>query len=159
MAVEVRTDDPDVRFAPGAVLRTEPAHVGPLTVAATRWHAGRLVVSFTGIEDRTAAERLRGVVLVVEVPARQRPADPDEYYDHQLIGLTVQDADGTVLGTVTEVVHLPGQDLLAVHGPDDAELLVPFVAALVPWVDLDQRRVVVDLPPGLANGSMDVETD
>jgi 16S rRNA processing protein RimM len=155
VAVEVRTDDPDARFAPGAVLATEPPPVGPLVVAATRWHAGRLLLSFAGVEDRSAAETLRGAVLLVEVSAPQRPSDPDEYYDHQLVGLTVEDLDGTALGTVTEVVHLPAQDLLAVRGSDRVEFLVPFVAALVPVVDLDNSRVVVDLPAGLRPVNVD----
>jgi 16S rRNA processing protein RimM len=155
VAVEVRTDDPDDRLAAGAVVSTEPSHLGPLAVAAARWHAGRLLLSFVGIEDRTAAEALRGAVLLADVTARQRPSDPDEYYDHELVGLTVEDLDSTVLGAVAEVVHLPGQDLLAVRGPGEAEFLVPFVAALVPTVDLEQRRVVVDLPAGLRDDTIE----
>jgi 16S rRNA processing protein RimM len=153
VSVDVRSDDPEARFAPDAVLRTEPAHLGPLTVTASRWHGGRLLLSFAGITSRDAAEALRGALLVVEVPAQQRPADPDEYYDHQLVGAAVIDTDGAMLGTVVNVVHLPGQDLLAVRSPDDAEYFVPFVSALVPEVRLADRRIVVDLPPGLVEAT------
>lgn len=147
--VDVRTDEPDERFAPHAVLRTEPEHLGPLTVSAARWQSGRLLVSFAGIATRDAAEALQGAVLVTNVPAKQRPNAPDEYYDHQLVGSTVVDQGGAVLGIVGEVVHLPGQDLLAVQPAEGPEFLVPFVAALVPEVDAAARRLVVDLPAGL----------
>ena len=149
VSVDVRTDDPDARFAPGAVVHTEPTQLGPLTVTAARWHGGRLLLCFAGVTSRDAAEALGGTVLVVEVPAQQGPGEPDEYYDHQLVGSTVVDIDGAVLGEVDEVVHLPGQDLLAVRPPAGAEFLVPFVAALVPDVDVASRRVIVDLPAGL----------
>jgi 16S rRNA processing protein RimM len=118
-------------------------------VTASRWHGGRLLLSFAGITSRDAAEALRGAVLLVEVPAQRRPSDPDEFYDHQLVGATVVDLDGLVLGDVAEVVHLPGQVLLAVRPHEGATFLVPFVAALVPEVDVAARRVVVDLPAGL----------
>ena len=148
VAVDVRTDSPETRFLQGEVLTTEPAQAGPLTVARTRWHSGRLLVQFAGVADRTAAEALRGVRLLADVDERERPADPDEYYDHQLTGLPVRTGDGTLIGEVAEVVHLPGQDLLAVKRAA-GEVLVPFVAAIVPRVDLDAKEIVIDPPPGL----------
>jgi 16S rRNA processing protein RimM len=153
VTVEVRTDEPDVRFAVGTAVRTEPVQRGPLTVTASHWHSGRLLMSFAGVATRDAAEALRGTLLLADIPAQQRPTEPDEYYDHQLVGSTVVDLDGAELGVVGEVVHLPGQDLLAVRPTEGAEFLVPFVAALVPDVDLAGRRVVVDLPPGLRDDS------
>lgn len=149
VTVEVRTDSPEVRFAVGAALPTEPAAAGPLTVAQARWHSGRLLVRFEGVQDRTAAERLRGVRLLADVAADERPDDPEEYYDHQLTGLVVRLSDGSAVGEVSAVLHVPGQDLLAVRRPDGAELLVPFVAEIVPTVDLAAGEVVVDPPPGL----------
>jgi len=149
VTVEVRTDDPDERFAPGSVLLTEPATAGPLTVAAARAHSGRLLVSFEGCRDRSAAELLRGVVLVVDVPEDERPADPEEFYDHHLIGLAVVTVEGEQVGAVTEVLHLPAQDVLAVRRDDGRDVLVPFVTEIVPEVDLDEGRVVIDPPPGL----------
>jgi 16S rRNA processing protein RimM len=148
VAVDVRTDLPEVRFTRGAVLATEPAQAGPLTVAATRWHSGRLLVQFAGVADRTDAEQLRGVRLLADIDEQERPADPDEYYDHQLTGLSVRTMDGTPVGEVAGVVHLPGQDLLAVKRAV-GEVLVPFVAAIVPAVDLDAKEIVIDPPPGL----------
>jgi 16S rRNA processing protein RimM len=152
VTVEVRTDSPDERFAPGAVLLHD---AGTLTVAAARDHSGKLVVQFEGVGDRNAAELLRGTVL--QVDARTLPAieDEDEYYDSQLVGLTVEQRDGTALGTVVDVLHLPHGDVLAVDrprrgtGPRGPELLIPFVKAMVPVVDLAGQRAVVDLPEGL----------
>jgi 16S rRNA processing protein RimM len=148
VTVEVRTDDPDLRFAPGSVLTTDPARLGPITVAAARWHSGRLLLSVAGVSDRTAAEGLRGAILSAEVPEDELPEDPEEFYDHQLRGLVAVSTDGTALGTVTDVVHLPGQDLLALDH-EGREVLVPFVAELVPEIDVDAGRIVIDPPPGL----------
>ena len=149
VTVEVRTDSPDVRFAPGSVLATEPARLGPLTVAAARWHSGRLLLSVEGVHDRTGAESLRGAVLSSEVDDADAPEDPEEFFDHQLRGLAVVTLGGDPVGTVDDVVHLPSQDLLSVRREDGREVLVPFVVEIVPEIDVDAGRVVVDLPPGL----------
>ena len=149
VGVEVRTDDPDLRFADGAQLSTDPPERGPLTVVSTRWHSGRLLVRFKGLEDRTAAENLRGTMLVIEVDESQRPQDPDEFYDHQLVGLRVITTAGDEVGEVAEVLHLPAQDVLAIKRSDGVEVLVPFVQELVPVVDLDHGAVTVDPRPGL----------
>lgn len=149
VTVEVRTDDPDRRFAEGAVLATDPPARGPLTVVSARWHSGRLLVRFTGVDDRTQAETLRSTMLVVDVDESDRFADPDEYYDHQLIGLNAVTTDGEAVGRVTDVLHLPAQDVLAIERPDGVEVLVPFVSELVPNVDLDARMVAVVARPGL----------
>ncbi|HXW46584.1 MAG TPA: ribosome maturation factor RimM [Streptosporangiaceae bacterium] len=151
LAVEVRTDDPELRLAAGAVLATEPAAAGPLTVTRARWHSGRLLLSFAGIADRDAADQLRGTLLVVDSGELEDIDDPDEFRDHQLIGLTVVGTDGTVVGEVSDILHY-GQDLLVVTGTGEragAEIMIPFVAEMVPEVDLEGRRVVVDPPPGL----------
>jgi 16S rRNA processing protein RimM len=149
VVVEVRTDDPERRFAAGTVLLTEPDSVGPLTVAAVRRHSGRLLVRFTGVRERADAAALRGTRLQAEVAVGDRPEDPDEYYDHQLVGLAAATVDGLDLGRVTDVVHRPGQELLALGLPDGREVLVPFVTALVPEVDLARGRLLVDPPGGL----------
>ncbi|GAA4695537.1 ribosome maturation factor RimM [Nocardioides nanhaiensis] len=153
LTVDLRTDEPERRFAPGATLRVEAprgsAFAHPrLTVATTRWHQQVLLVRFEELADRTDAETARGCVLHVTVSLDEVPADPDEYYDHQLVGLAVHDVDGTPLGEVTGVVH-GAQDLLAVRALDGRDTLVPFVSALVPEVDLDAGRVVVADRPGL----------
>jgi 16S rRNA processing protein RimM len=147
VAVDVRTDDPQRRFAPGATLATEPDR-GRLTVGDARWHSGRLLVTFDGIADRTAAEQLRGTLLMVDVDDAARLEDPDEFYDHQLIGLSVV-AGGDVVGAVSDVLHLPAQDVLVIRRSDDVEVLVPFVGELVPAVDLEAGTVTVDPRPGL----------
>ncbi|MDP9392984.1 MAG: ribosome maturation factor RimM [Actinomycetota bacterium] len=147
VTVEVRTDDPERRFATGARLRTEPDR-GPLVVADARVHSGRLLVTFEGVRDRTAAEALRGTVLVVDVDPDETPEDPEEFYDHQLVGLRAVTRDGDAVGEVVDVLHLPAQDVLVV-ARDGREVLVPFVAAIVPDVDLAAKHVVLDPPEGL----------
>lgn len=146
--VAVRTDEPAARFAAGAKLDTDPAAPGPLTVAATRWHSGQLVVRFQGVDDRTAAEGLRGTWLSVDSATLPSPADPDEFRDDELTGLTVRTVTGVEVGTVTDVLH-PGQDLLAIRRSTGAEVLVPFVKALVPTVDVAAGFLLIDPPPGL----------
>ncbi len=112
--VAVRTDEPAARFAPGSVLPTEPPERGPLTVAAARWHSGRLIVAFEGVGDRTAAEGLRGTLLILDSAQITSLSDPDEFYDHELIGLGVVTAAGDPVGVVADVLH-HGQDLLVVR--------------------------------------------
>lgn len=146
--VEPWTDVPEERFAPGTVLRTEPAQAGPLTVEAMSTAGGKLVIHFAGVADRAAAEQLRGVRLVMAAADRPPLADPDEFYDTDLIGLQARAVDGTRLGPVREVVHAGGADYLVLE-VEGVERLVPFVAALVPTVDLAGGIVVVDPPPGL----------
>lgn len=148
VAVDVRTDDPDARFAAGAVLLTDPEGPGPLTVSSARAHSGRLLVRFTGVRDRDAAEALRGVTLLVDSEDIAPTEDPDEFHDHELIGLRVVTAAGEDVGVVEDVWH-NAQDVLAIRGTSGAEVLVPFVAALVPEVDLAGKRLVIDPPPGL----------
>ena len=147
--IEVRTDDPDLRFAPGAVLLTDPPERGPLTVRAGRVQGGRLVLSFEGVPDRTAVEKLRNTMLVAEVDPDELPDDPDEYYDHQLEGLQVRSVDGVELGVVEQMVHGPAQDLFVIRRPDGGELLLPFIAEFVPEVDLEGGTLLVDPPEGL----------
>jgi len=149
VSVEVRTDSPDERFAAGSVLVTDPAERGPLTVSRLHWHSGRLLLTFDGVADRSAAEALRGTLLVVDSAELPALADPDEFYDHQLVGLRAELPDGAVLGTVEDVVHALAEDLVAVRRPDGGELLVPFVSEIVPTVDLPAGRIVVDPPEGL----------
>ena len=155
VSVELRTDEPARRFADGARLTLRPPRQGAapsyphLTVRGTRWHQDRLLATFEELADRTTAEELRGCLLVTTVAAEERPEDPEEFYDHQLVGLDVVTTDGEVVGTLAEVLHPGAQDLLVVRrdGRDDA--LVPFVTALVPEVDLAAGRIVVADRPGL----------
>lgn len=149
VTVQVTTDDPDDRFAAGAVLGTNPVATGPLTVASMRRSGPVLVLGFEGYIDRNAAETLRGTTLTLDASTLPVPDDPEEFYDHQLVGLSVVDRSGTVLGTVTEILHPPAAPVLAVDRPDGSQELVPFVSAIVPIVDLDGGRLVVEPPDGM----------
>jgi 16S rRNA processing protein RimM len=227
VSVEVRTDEPDRRFAVGRVLPTDPAAAGPLTVDSLRWHSGRLLIQFAGVTDRNQADELRGTWLTLDSAEAGPSGDPDEFHDAELIGLAVVTTTGQPVGRVTDVRHF-GQDLLVIEpepagsqpssagsGPSGAgpapsepaptgpaptgpaptgpaptrpaptgpaptgpaptgpaptgpagrgpalaargpargaprsELLVPFVAAIVPEVDVAAGRLVIDPPPGL----------
>ena len=176
VSVEVHTDEPERRFAVGSMLATDPAEAGPLAVAAVRWHTGRLLIEFAGITDRDQAEGLRGVWLTLDSAQAGSSDDPDEFHDHELIGLAVVTVSGEPVGRVTDVRHF-GQDLLVIEpagrtaagraeagpagpvrpaGParpgqaaQPDGLLIPFVAAIVPEVDVAAGRLVIDPPPGL----------
>lgn len=143
--VEVRTDEPDRRFAPGTTFTTPR---GVLTVGAYRWHGQRLLLSFVGVSDRSAAEAIKGVELLIAVPADERPDHPEEFYDHQLVGLTATTTVGDPLGEVVEVLHLPAQDVLVVRRPA-GDVLIPFVSDIVATVDLEAAVLVVVPQPGL----------
>jgi 16S rRNA processing protein RimM len=152
VTVEVRTDDPELRFAVGSVLLSEPAARGPLTVVGRRWHREILLLTLegpTGLSvSREDAEALRDTELHVPVADLPELDDPDAFYDHQLVGLAVRMTDGTPLGEVTAVRH-EGADLLVVRRSEGGELLLPFVAAIVPTVDVAGGFVEVDPPEGL----------
>ncbi|WP_432938588.1 ribosome maturation factor RimM [Kribbella sp. CA-253562] len=145
----VQTDEPDRRFADGATLVTDSKPARTLTVESSRWHSGRLLVKFVEAADRTAAENLRNLVLRADVPEDERPEDPDEYYDRELIGLAVRTTDGEQAGEVIDVVHLPSQDLLEIRRPGGSAVLVPLVEELVPEISLDEGYVLVADRPGL----------
>ncbi len=149
VTVQVTTDDPDSRFAAGAVLRTDPVARGPLTVASMRRSGPVLVIGFEGVSDRDAAESWRGTMLTLDAATLPVPDDPDEFYDHQLIGLLVLDRSGTELGRVVDVWHPPAAPVLVVTRTDGSEELVPFVSAIVPVVDLETGRLVVQPPDGM----------
>ncbi|MBT2529161.1 ribosome maturation factor RimM [Streptomyces sp. ISL-99] len=156
VTVEVRTDEPELRLGPGAVLATDPASVGPLTVETGRVHSGRLLLRFAGVKDRTAAEALRNTLLIAEVDPAATPEDPEEFYDHQLMDLDVVLADGTEIGRITEITHLPSQDLFIVKRPDGSEVMIPFVEEIVTEIDLEEQRAVITPPPGLIDDSQAV---
>ncbi len=116
-------------------------------------HSGRLLLRFAGVTDRTGAEALRNTLLIAEVDPEEVPEDPEEYYDHQLMDLDVVTVDGTEVGRITEISHLPSQDLFIVERPDGGEVMIPFVAEIVPEIDLEAQRAVIDPPPGLIDDS------
>ncbi|MGH3447611.1 MAG: ribosome maturation factor RimM [Nocardioidaceae bacterium] len=154
LVIDARTDEPGRRFAAGVRFETSR---GPLTIVGTRWHGQRLLARFAEVSDRTAAESWRGVELRLQVPADERPTDPEEFYDHQLEGLSVRTTLGADAGVVADVLHLPAQDVLVVRR-GAAETLVPFVAAVVPTVDVASGQVVVDHSSGLFDAIGDEPT-
>ena len=170
VVVGVRTDEPELRFARGSRLDTDPVGVGPLTVAGHRWHSGDLLVRFEEISDRTAAAELGGTWLLVDSAVLGALDDPDEFRDGDLVGLSVRTIDGTAVGTVADVLH-HGQDILVIDpvgaadpagadgvaraaraaGARAEQILIPFVKAIVPEVDVAAGVLVIDPPEGLLN--------
>ncbi|WP_026311630.1 ribosome maturation factor RimM [Parafrankia elaeagni] len=186
VTIDVRTDLPERRFAPGSALvrqaaenrvtavGTPPAGGGPSTeegpappnaaavppfgsvlrVETSRWHSGRLLVRFAGVADRRAAEALRGSLLTIDSDESGPPTvagedDGETWWDRDLVGLQARTPDGVVLGDVTDVVHSPAGEILAISRAAGGEYLVPFVREIVPTVDPKAGHIVVDPPPGL----------
>jgi 16S rRNA processing protein RimM len=151
VVVEIRTDDPDIRFTPGSSLRGRPSRGGPesrYVIDSVREHGGRLLVRLEGVADRNAADALRGTLFLVDSQDLPPIEDPDEFYDHQLEGLQVVTTTGAVVGSVEEVLHTAAGELLSVRS-DEGEVLVPFVSAIVTSVSLADQTVVIDPPDGL----------
>jgi len=152
VVVDVRTDDPDARFVRGNALRGRGSRGGPerdYVIESVREHGGRLLVRLAGITDRDAADALRGTLFLVESGDLPPITEPDEFYDHQLEGLRVQTVGGAHIGTVAEVLHTAGGELLSVKTDGGREILVPFVTAIVPRVTLSDGVVEIDPPDGL----------
>jgi 16S rRNA processing protein RimM len=148
VVVGVRTDEPELRFAKGSRLDTDPVGVGPLIVSASRWHSGELLVRFEGVDDRDTAGELRGTWLLVDSATLAPLDDPDEFRDGDLIGLAVRTVDGAAVGRVDDVLH-SGQDVLVIKSTDGREVMVPFVLPLVPEVNVAAGFLVIDPPDGL----------
>jgi 16S rRNA processing protein RimM len=148
--LELYTDDPARRFVPGArfdlqVPTTSPWHGKTLELAELRWYNGQPVAFFVDVPDRTAAETLIRAILWVDDAGDND--EPDAWYDYQLVGLRAL-RDGVEVGKVARVDHLPAQDLLAID-TGRGEVLVPFVSAIVPAVDVDAGTVTLTPPAGL----------
>lgn len=153
LKLELYTDDPDGRFVPGAVFTLQVPesstwHGKTLTVREFRWMNSHAVAFFEEVDDRTAAESIVRAILWIDQD-ESALAEDDAWYDHQLVGLTVI-RDGEAVGRVIRVDHLPAQDLLVVRPhAADSEVLVPFVSAIVPVVDVAAGTVTVTPPAGL----------
>ncbi|MBX7550594.1 ribosome maturation factor RimM [Streptomyces sp. NPDC004232] len=159
VTVEVRTDEPELRLAPGAVLATDPAAAGPLTIETGRVHSGRLLLRFEGVKDRNGAEALRNTLLIAEIDPEELPEGEDEYYDHQLMDLDVVTEDGQEVGRITEISHLPSQDLFIVERPDGSEVMIPFVEEIVTEIDLAEQKAVIAPPPGLIDDRAEIDSN
>ncbi|MGE4365127.1 ribosome maturation factor RimM [Mycobacterium sp. TJFP1] len=152
LAVDVRTDDPEGRFVAGAVLRGRPSRGGAereFVIESVRAHGDRMLIRLRGVGDRDAADALRGTLFLVDSAELPPIEDPDEFYDHQLEGMAVSTTGGQPVGTVAEVLHTAAGELLAVRDPDGAEVLVPFVSAIVVSVSLADNAIEIDPPEGL----------
>ncbi|CAB4708190.1 MAG: ribosome maturation factor RimM [Actinobacteria bacterium] len=145
--VEVRTDQPEDRFYVGSVLATEPTTFGPLTISSVRDHNGTLLLGFEGVTDRNEIEKLRNVLLLADVDI-DADSTEDDFHVQQLLQCEVSTQDGELIGKVSDVINLPGQDVLAVSY-NDREVLIPFVKAIVPIVDIANRKIVIIPPQGL----------
>ncbi|MEY4418074.1 MAG: ribosome maturation factor RimM [Actinomycetota bacterium] len=150
--LELYTDVPDERFVPGAKYSLQVPEDSPwfgqsVTVKELRWYNAQPVIFLEGIEDRTKAESLIKAILLVEEDLSAKPQEPDAWYDQQLVGLKVI-RDGNEIGSVARVEHLPAQDLLVVDF-NGAEVMVPFVKAIVPEVNLESGTVLITPPLGL----------
>ena len=144
--IEVRTDEAEDRFALGARLETD-SH-GVLTVASARVHNGILLLGFEGITNRNQVEELRNELLYADVDIDAPGFDEDDYHVLQLIGCTAYLDNGSEFGAVTEVLNLPGQDVLVIKTPN-GEVMIPFVMQLVPEVDVRNKRMTV-VPPEIS---------
>lgn len=160
LAVDVRTDAPEIRFAEGAILqgrKPREKKLNSYTVEAARDHSGRLLLRLVGVSTREASDALRGTLFVIDSADVEPSDDPDEFYDHELEGLSVRLPDGAILGTVREVLHTSAGELLAVQpvadGPFAAgpEILVPFVNAIVITISTADGVIDIDPPVGLLN--------
>ncbi|MFM7491853.1 MAG: ribosome maturation factor RimM [Actinomycetota bacterium] len=140
--IEVRTDDPDSRFAIGSVLQTDPENKGPLKISDAHFHNGILLLSFDGINDRTAVESLRNVLLLAEVNPEDANTSEDDFHISQIVGCDVKDENQKNWGVVIDVLPLPAQDTLVILH-EGREILVPFVRAFVPTIDIKNRVVSV----------------
>lgn len=166
LKLELYTDDPEGRFVAGSVFTLQvptssPWHGKPLTVREFRWMNSHPVAFFEGVDDRTGAEALVRAILWIDQDPATSPSEDDAWFDHQLVGLDAV-RDGAVVGRVVRVEHLPAQDLLVIRtddsrGEGDREVLVPFVKAIVPEVDIAAGRVVMTPPAGLFEDLDEVE--
>lgn len=174
VTVQLHTDVPRERLRVGAALHTDSREPEALMIDSVRVHRGRYLLGFHGVRDRPGAERLRNIKLFVS-SGRSGTADteggsrfaesgaevaasdaadrsPDSgYYEDELLGMQVLLLSGDVIGTVAALHTRPAQDLLEISREKGAPVLVPFVAALVPHVDTDRRRIVIDPPAGLVD--------
>lgn len=145
--IEVRTDLPEERFIVGSVLVTEPSTFGPLTISSVRNHNGTLLLGFKEVKDRTAVEKLRDVLLLADVDISEG-GDDDNFHIQELLGCRVVTDAGIEVGIMTDLVQLPGQDLLAVEH-NGREILIPFVVEIVPEIDVENKVITITPPEGL----------
>ncbi|MFM7139465.1 MAG: ribosome maturation factor RimM [Actinomycetes bacterium] len=148
ISVEVRTDEPEIRFAKGSKLSVKENN-NQLTVLSSRWHQEKMLVKFEEITDRDLANEIKGKTLTIKIDPNSIETKKDQYYEFQLAGLKVIDKNDKTLGQIKEVITNLAQDLLVVETVDKREVLVPFVKQIVTNVDLNKKLVIMDPPTGL----------
>lgn len=159
--LELFTDNPEQRFRPGAVFSLQVPEESPwfgktITIRELKWFNDQPVGFFDEVPDRTAAESIVKAILWIDQAEAESFIEPDAWYGHQLVGLDVR-RDGVKVGTLAEVQHLPAQDLLLVKTPT-GDVLVPFVAAIVPEVNVEGGYITVTPPLGLFEALDDEST-
>jgi 16S rRNA processing protein RimM len=147
ISVEVRTDDPEKRFAIGAKVTLKDADK-ELTIVATRWHLDRMLITFAEVTDRNQADEVKGKTITVSVIEEEISTKTNEFYEFQLVGLPVFDTEAKELGEVKEVLPGTAQSLIVVKTAK-GEVLVPFVNQIVPKVDLENKKIIMNPPVGL----------
>ncbi|GAA1143007.1 ribosome maturation factor RimM [Nesterenkonia lutea] len=154
VTAQLFTDEPEARLAPGAVLiripgdETSDRTTTLLTVTRQRWNKSVCLLDFREVTDRNGAEALRGSTLYVEAPWQEDPEE-EGWYSHELVGFTCLDTAGLQLGTLKELITGAAQDLLVITSVSGEEVMVPFVEEIVPEVDVENRRILLDPPAGL----------
>lgn len=151
--LELYTDNPELRFVPDARFHLQVPEESPwfgktITMRELRWYNDMPVGFFEELPDRTAVEGIVHAILWIDEKDVAEGVEDNAWYDQQLVGMDVV-RDGTSVGVVSEVQHLPAHDLLVVTTPGGAQVLVPFVEAIVPDVNAETRVVTVTPPVGL----------
>ena len=142
--IEVQTDDPEIRFKVGNKLTLDDGR--QLTIRSSRWHNQILLLAFDGVADRNQIEELRDKSISSDVDLGSLA--PGEYHFQQLIGCEVFQQTGELVGTVDEIVKLPGQDLLSVRRTA-GQVLIPMVKQIIIEIDVLAKKIVVNPPEGL----------
>jgi 16S rRNA processing protein RimM len=150
--LELYTDSPETRFKVGAVLDLQVPETSPwfgktVSVKELRYYNASPVLFLNEVEDRSAADTLVKAILLVDADLEVLPEEPDAWYDHQLVGLKII-RDGLEIGKVVRVEHLPAQDCLAIETAA-GEVLMPFIKAFAPTVDIAKGEITVTPPGGL----------
>lgn len=164
LKLELYTDAPELRFVPGALFHLQVPEDSlwfgrSIELGELRWYNGSPVGFFTEVPDRTAAESIVRAILWIDEQAVAAGAEDNAWYDHQLVGLdVVREETEERLGSVSQVQHLPAQDLLVV-ATEDGDVLVPFVEEIVPKVDIEAGILHMRPPQGLFDGEPEVARD
>ena len=150
--LELYTDSPETRFKTGAVLNLQVPDTSPwfgktVSVKELRYYNAQPVLFLNEVEDRNGADTLVKAILLVDADLEILPEEPDAWYDHQLVGLKII-RDGIEVGKVIRVEHLPAQDCLAIETAS-GEVLMPFIKAFAPTVDIAKGEITVTPPGGL----------